>query len=546
MLTPEYLASCTDYLLGMYDALNQALAEDIARRIVKTGKMTDSAKWQVKQLRENGELMQDIVKDVARISGKSEAEVKRIFQDSARKGVRYDAQPLLKAGYDIDLKLSPAMNQVLEAAIAKTNGDIKNLTMTTGSTVGGAYLEATNKAYMKVTSGGFSYYEAIRQAIKESAQDGSYVLYGKGHHSQLDVAIRRSVLTGVNQTAGKLTELYAEDMDVEYYETTAHVGARPSHAEWQGRVFKIHGSSPDYPNFEESTGYGTGAGLCGWNCRHSFYPFWPGISKPAYSKETLADYDKAKYEYNGNMLTDYECSQIQRAIERDIRSIKRILASYDAAIKETTNSELESCIRDDFAAESVKLKSKEKELKKFCKDTSRDYESNRTQVVAYKDNSGKIVNFGRSTAQKAMQSNKHIEKIAESAYNKGTTDEKVELYFKDKKLREYLKSDKVQKNVFVGRQEKHILGSNNYKHPNSYLTISMDEAQELINKYAGTGKIKRDSKGKWTHMEFVVADHDIGVDIDPLTGVETKTRRFSIRYADKGTHIVPAREVDNA
>lgn len=546
MLTPEYLASCTDYLLGMYDALNQALAEDIARRIVKTGKMTDSAKWQVKQLRENGELMQDIVKDVARISGKSEAEVKRIFQDSARKGVRYDAQPLLKAGYDIDLKLSPAMNQVLEAAIAKTNGDIKNLTMTTGSTAGGAYLEATNKAYMKVTSGGFSYYEAIRQAIKESAQDGSYVLYGKGHHSQLDVAIRRSVLTGVNQTAGKLTELYAEDMDVEYYETTAHVGARPSHAEWQGRVFKIHGSSPDYPNFEESTGYGTGAGLCGWNCRHSFYPFWPGISKPRYSKETLADYDKAKYEYNGNMLTDYECSQIQRAMEREIRSIKRVLASYDAALKETTNSELESCIRDDFAAESVKLKSKEKELKKFCNDTNRDYESNRTQVVAYKDNRGKIVNFGRSTAQKAVQSNKHIEKIAESAYNKGTTDEKVELYFKDKKLREYLKSDKVQKNVFVGRQEKHILGSNNYKHPNSYLTISMDEAQELINKYAGTGKIKRDSKGKWTHMEFVVADHDIGVDIDPLTGVETKTRRFSIRYADKGTHIVPAREVDNA
>lgn len=418
MLTPEYLASCTDYLLGMYDALNQALAEDIARRIVKTGKMTDSAKWQVKQLRENGELMQDIVKDVARISGKSEAEVKRIFQDSARKGVRYDAQPLLKAGYDIDLKLSPAMNQVLEAAIAKTNGDIKNLTMTTGSTAGGAYLEATNKAYMKVTSGGFSYYEAIRQAIKESAQDGSYVLYGKGHHSQLDAAIRRSVLTGVNQTAGKLTELYAEDMDVEYYETTAHVGARPSHAEWQGRVFKIHGSSPDYPNFEESTGYGTGAGLCGWNCRHSFYPFWPGISKPGYSKETLADYDKAKYEYDGNMLTDYECSQIQRAMEREIRSIKRVLASYDAAIKETTNSELESCIRDDFAAESVKLKSKEKELKKFCKDTNRDYESNRAQVVAYKDNSGKIVNFGRSTAQKAVQSNKRIEKIAESAQNK--------------------------------------------------------------------------------------------------------------------------------
>ena len=171
MLTPEYLNSCTDYLLGMYDALNQSIAEDIARRIVKTGQMTDSAKWQVKQLRENGELMQDIVKDVARISGKSQNEVKRLFQDSARTGVRYDAQPLLKAGYDIDLKLSPAMNQVLEAAIAKTNGNIRNLTMTTGSTTGGLYLEATNLAYMKVTSGGFSYYEAIREAIKQAARE---------------------------------------------------------------------------------------------------------------------------------------------------------------------------------------------------------------------------------------------------------------------------------------------------------------------------------------------------------------------------------------
>lgn len=406
MLTPEYLASCTDYLLGMYDALNQSIAEDIARRIIKTGRVTESAEWQVKQLRENGKLMQDIIKDVAWISGKSQKEIKRLFQDSARKGAQYDAQPLLKAGYDIELKLSPAMNQVLEAAIAKTNGDIRNLTMTTGSTTGGLYLEATNLAYMKVTSGGFSYYEAIREAIKQAAKDGGYVLYGKGSRSQLDVAIRRSVLTGLNQTAGKLTELYSEDLGAEYYETTAHAGARPSHAEWQGRVFKIHGSSPDYPNFEESTGYGTGAGLCGWNCRHSFYPFWPGISKPAYTSKQLTEYDKPKYKYAGDLLTDYECSQIQRGFEREIRELKRILSSYDAAMKESRSEAQIQCIREDFTSESTKLKKKESELKSFCKNTNRSYDSARTQVVAYKDSEGRIVNFGRSTAQKAVWANK--------------------------------------------------------------------------------------------------------------------------------------------
>ena len=406
MLTPEYLNECADYLLGMYDALNEALVEDIARRIVKTGRMTDSAKWQTKQLRESGMLLEDIIKEVSRVSGKTQDEIRRIFQDSAQTGVRYDADPLIKAGYDVELKLSPAMAQVLDAAVAKTEGDIKNLTMTTGSTAQGLYIEATNNAYMKVTSGGFSYTEAIRQAIREAAADGGYVLYRNNSRSQLDVAIRRSVLTGVNQTAGKLTELYAKDMGAEYYETSAHAGARPSHAVWQGRVFKIEGSTPDYPNFAESTGYGTGAGLCGWNCRHSFYPFWPGISKPAYTKDKLEWYDAKRFRYQGQKLTDYECSQIQRGLERKIREYKRILASYDAAMKETRSEEMEKCLREGFVEESVKLKAKEKELKEFCKQTNRSVDSARTQVVAYKDENGKIVNFGRSTSQKAVWANK--------------------------------------------------------------------------------------------------------------------------------------------
>lgn len=195
-------------------------------------------------------------------------------------------------------------------------------------------------------------------------------------------------------------------MDAEYYETTAHAGARPSHAEWQGRVFKIHGSSPDYPNFVDSTGYGSGSGLCGWNCRHSFYPFWPGISSQAYSKERLAEYDRAKYSYNGDMLTDYECSQIQRAYEREIREIKRILSSYNAAMQASQSEAQIQCIQEDFTSESVKLKKKERELKSFCNDTNRSYDSARTQVVAYKDSEGRIVNFGRSTAQKAVWANK--------------------------------------------------------------------------------------------------------------------------------------------
>lgn len=406
MLTPEYLDSCLDYLLGMYDALNTAITEDIARRIVKTGKITDSAAWQAKQLQENGKLMQEVVEDVSRITGKTTAEIQRLFDEAAIHGMKYDAAPLISAGIDVDLSLSPAMKQTLDAAIAKTQGNMRNLTMTTGSTAGGIYMDATNLAYMKVTSGGFSYYEAIRQAIRAAAIDGSYVLYGNNHRTQLDVAIRRSVLTGVNQTAGKLTELYSEDMGAEYYETTAHHGARPTHSVWQGRVFKIHGATAEHPNFAESTGYGTGDGLCGWNCRHSFFPFWPGISKPAYSASMLAGYDAKKYTYNGEKLNDYECSQIQRGYERKIREYKRILASYDAAINASTSDAQREFLKEEFRKESVNLKTTEKDLGNFCKKTNRSVDNTRTQVIAYKDGHGRIVNFGRSTAQKAVWSNK--------------------------------------------------------------------------------------------------------------------------------------------
>ena len=74
------------------------------------------------------------------------------------------------------------------------------------------------------------------------------------------------------------------------------------------------------------------------------------------------------------------------------------------------------------------------------------------------------------------------------------------------------------------------------------MTITEKEAQDLVNKYAGTGKFKRDDNDRWTRKEFVVAERTIGVVVDPKSGNEIKTKRFSIHYSKKGTHIVPRKE----
>lgn len=412
MLTPEYLDDCSDSLLGLYDTLNTSIVEDIARRIAKTGRVTDSAMWQIKQVQESGKLLEDVTREVATITGFSDSYIKELFDEAGVKSLKYDSDICSAAGLTpIQLKQSPAMMQTIAAAVEKTQGNINNLTGTTAVASQSLYLQSTNLAYMQVTSGAFSYQEAMKQAIRAAAVEGAKVYYSNGHTSKIDVAIRRSVLTGVNQTAAKLTEQYADDMGCDYYETTAHSGARPSHQEWQGQVFCISGKDKRYRQFEDATGYGTGAGLCGWNCRHSFHLFFPGFSKPAYSSATLDGYATKKFTYRdpggeSSSLTEYECTQKQRSFERAIRESKAILAAYNAAMASAPNETLENMLKEEFANESVILKRTERELKDFCRQTHQSVDSARTQVYAVRDDSGHIVNFGKSVSQKAVWANK--------------------------------------------------------------------------------------------------------------------------------------------
>lgn len=542
MLKPDYLASCTDEILGLYDELDRAIIEDIARRIVKTGGISATAEHQIDKVMQSGMLLTDVTKQIANVNSMSEQAVNNLFNEAGLLGLKNDAQPLILAGIQVDLQLSPTMLQILEASIAKTNGDLKNLTLTTGTTATNAYMQAVNAAYMKVQSGAFSYQTAIRDAIKKAAIDGNYVSYSSGHRSQLDVAVRRSVLTGINQTAGKLTEMYASDMGAEYYETSAHAGARPSHALWQGRIFKIEGATAEYPNFEDETGYGTGDGLCGWNCRHSFYPFWIGLSQPAYTADKLAWYDAPRFEYNGDKLTEYEVSQLMRANERQIRATKRELAAYQAAIEVAEDRKLLADLQTDYEISTVKLKRQKSEYSDLCKQTNHTPDNFRTGVTAVKDKSGNILSYGQSQAQKSRRTYERIEKTAQKRYNKGNSDEKVKQYVADEKLKKYLRSNDTVKTIHSGKQDKHIKGTNNYIPGRSYLTVSREEAQRLVNRYAGTGEIKRTKAGVFKNLEVCIADSIIGVDVDPDTGIEQKTHKFTIHYSKDGTHIVPAKE----
>lgn len=410
MLTPEYLAVFADGYLGMVDVLNEQIVRDISRRMMKTGKVTDTAKWQIRQAQESGKLLDDIVKEIGKFTSYSDKQIRTMFKEAGVVSLNNDASPLVKAGIVKKATLSQNMSELLVANAKKTVGDVNNLTLTTAAKSQQLFIQSLNEAMLQVQSGAFSYQEALKMAIRKAAKSGGKVLYSSGAQTSLDAAMRMALLTGINQTAASMTELYASEMDAEYYETSAHAGARPSHTVWQGRIFKIDGSTAEYPNFEDSTGYGTAGGLCGVNCRHSFHPYWPGISEPAYTKNMLLDYDRPKYKYNGNLMTEYESNQLMRQMERSIRESKRTLVGYDSAMKNAEDIETENSMKEAFQEESVKLKQKEKKLKDFCSETGKSMDTARTQVYAVKDDYGNVVGYGRSTSMKAVWANRKAKK----------------------------------------------------------------------------------------------------------------------------------------
>ena len=365
MLSPEYLDRFSDQLLAIIDEFSVSVVFDIAKRIIRMGNISETSNYQIEILQNAGMIYDDVIRRISQVTGYTEEEIKRMFEEAGVKNIENESVYYKAAGKEtITLNQSESIQQILSANIQKTFGDLSNLTMTTAIKAQTLFIDTCNVAMMQIQTGALNYNRAVANAIKKAARISTEVLYPTGHADKLDVATRRAVLTGVNQTAAEINLQYAREGGCDYVETTAHSGARPSHAVWQGRVFCISGNDKDYPPFSE-TGYGTGPGLCGWNCRHNFHAYFPGISSPAYTKSMLKEYDAKSMEYNGVKYTEYEVSQMQRAHERKIREYKRVLAGLNSGM-ENAVEEVRNVLRDEFNKESVRLKKQEAELKDLC------------------------------------------------------------------------------------------------------------------------------------------------------------------------------------
>ena len=384
MLPPSTLDRMPDAFVELWQGVEDEILKDIARRISKTGTLPTTANWQLWRYQQTEALRADVVKLLAKYSGKSDAAIRKLLQQAATEAMEREDAIYYHYGMEpTPFEESAALNNLLDAGARQTAGTWKNLTVTTANTVTGQFERTLDAAWGKVATGAFDYKTAVKQAVDSLADGMKFVTYPTGHQDSIEVAARRAILTGVNQTAGKLQVARADEMGVEFFETTAHGGARPSHAEWQGRQFHRGGAvdymGKHYPDFEAATGYGTGAGLCGWNCRHTFFAVFPELGDPPqWTQEQLEELNARNIEYNGKQYTRYEINQMQRARERNVRRWKKRYLAEDAAGLDPTDA-------------AVRLRAARQSLAEFTQATGGRVDSARTSVPK----------FGRSEGSRA-------------------------------------------------------------------------------------------------------------------------------------------------
>jgi hypothetical protein len=389
--SPAILDALPEELAELFRGLEDTLLDEICSRLALKDQLNEVTVQAIRALRSHGIDTKEIEKAIRKTSGISEKKLKELFNDVIARNQKYYTELI-----DLAHITQPETLVSVEdtwAIYEQTKQTLRNITRSMGFLVNAgrtmlppakAYQWALDNAVMQIQSSAISYNQAIKSAVQQLAGGLKVVNYESGHVDNIDVAVRRAVMTGVNQICDQYTNQSAEYLETRYFEVSAHSGARDkpgaspwsSHKEWQGKVYyQSESGEPDplglYDDLVETTGYGYVDGLTGANCRHHKYPFLPGVSERTYTDEQLAHIDDGLgCEFDGKKYTAYEATQMQRRIERQIRAQKRLKDGYE-----------KSGLSEDAQAANIKLRRLNAKYKDFSEAAGLPEQRERTKVL---------------------------------------------------------------------------------------------------------------------------------------------------------------------
>ena len=357
MLTEQDFLKIEKQAVGIYQNLELQIIEEIATRIANFGYANTVVINNLKIAEEMGFLYQDIVRLVAEYNNTSYEKIAEIFEEAGAETIKKDDLIYKEAGLNpVPIKQSRPIMQMMSATIEKTTGNLQNLCMTTANTAQTQFYNAINLSYMEVSTGAKSYTQSFIDALKTIAQQGAIIEYPSGAKRSIESAVRMNIITGVNQTCGQLQELRANEVGWDLMEITAHSGARPSHAKWQGKIVSLS-EKKGYLS-KDDIGYGEATGFKGINCKHDWHPYYKDSTR-SYTQKELEKWKNEKVTYNGKEYTKYDATQEQRKIERAIRQDKKELVAQQKLLT-SNNKDINI---EEVQAEIRNIKAREKDHK---------------------------------------------------------------------------------------------------------------------------------------------------------------------------------------
>ena len=393
MISPAKLDKLPTEVVSLVQELQEEIISDICRRISKVNYLTPTAEWELYKANQLNLSYKEVNRRIARQLKVRERTVQELYTDTVKQALKEDADIYRIAaamgrlpdntGAKTDRYFrSASFSQLLSKGLKSSKGQMRNLCNSMAAEANRQLSDAMDLAHLKVISGAFSYNDAIYSAVRSLADKGiARVEYPSGRRDNADVCVRRAVLSSVNKSCCDIQLDLAKEIGSRYVEVSSHFGARPSHAQWQGQIYSLVKGDPKYPYFYDATGYGTGDGLGGWNCRHNFFPYFEGIDTPYHTPDFTKNEND---EY-------YALTQKQRGYERAVRDSKRQLAALDGARQSAEDPQLRARLDSDFARRSVILKNREARLDAFIRDNDLQRDNSRVRVVG----------FGKSVSQKA-------------------------------------------------------------------------------------------------------------------------------------------------
>lgn len=391
-----------DFPASAVQELEDRLMANIIRHCQDYGQPIATDEWLMKKLAEIGRLNKENIEIIAKASGGSQAAMERMLYEVAERTLE-EVEPAMRqvareglAGKAVPVKRSRNVARVMDTMReqAKDTLNLCNTTMlykardaykafVTGLAAAAQeiagrqkFIDILNRNATAALIGAESRQQALRKCIKEFAQRGIPAFVDRrGREWTPEAYINMAMRSTSNTMAAEIQMARADDYGINLVQVDNHAGARPKCARDQGKIFDRSNQSDKYPHWNTSS-YGQPDGVLGINCGHHIFPYIEGVNiRRFFPTEDLEDNDRL-----------YQQTQVQRAMERDVRKQKRECMLYNQ-------------IGDPggFEAAAVKLKRKEAKLKTYVDGNDRLHRRrDREQVVG----------FDRSVSTKAVAANR--------------------------------------------------------------------------------------------------------------------------------------------